>query len=290
MKKILTILALSLILIGCSDKSNEPKELTFDEKMLLLIQECISDYNTNVAADSIIHTIDTPALPVQIITIPQIESLKDLKERSDDHSNAVYIAELPIDQYKMVFHLYGECDSFWQCGEASFEVDTETIMPNNPQLSSVKSILDPLLDKNREVFNYLYGIGADLDEVESEKYPGYYKVIYTAGIENPTSIDQIKTYVEETFDKTFISKFYPEVFESESPIYIEDDGTLYCIQNTPSITDEIVYDTSLIISSQEIENEILIDIVSSYGEIIDPELKRIIITKSENGYRLGGLY
>ncbi|MEF9968145.1 MAG: hypothetical protein RR766_06475, partial [Longicatena sp.] len=112
----------------------------------------------------------------------------------------------------------------------------------------------------------------------------------TAGIENPTSIDQIKTYVEETFDKTFISKFYPEVFESESPIYIEDDGTLYCIQNTPSITDEIVYDTSLIISSQEIENEILIDIVSSYGEIIDPELKRIIITKSENGYRLGGLY
>lgn len=290
MKKLIVILSIFLLVTGCSTKTNEPKEMTFDERMLMLIQECISDYNTSVAADSIIHTLDTPPLPVEIETITQIESLKDLKTREDDHSNAKYIAELDLNPYKMVFHIYGECDSFWACGEASFEIDTDTIYPDNPKLASTKTILDELLAKDRTVFDCLYGIGVELANQESEKYPGYYQVINTAEIENPTSIDQIKNYVEQVFDINFISQFYAEVFESESPIYIEDDGVLYCIQNVPSITDEQVFNTSLIISSKEVENQILVDIVSSYGDVIDPELKRIIITKTENGYRLGGLY
>lgn len=290
MKKLVLFLSIALLLTGCTKEPEGPKELTFDERMLMLVQECISDYNTSIAADSIIHTLDTPALPVLIETIPQIESLKDLKTREDDHSNALYIAELKLEPYTMVFHIYGECDSFWACGEASFEIDTKTIYPDNPTYKGTKEILDELLSKDRAAFDYLYGIGVDLAEQESVDHPGYYQVLNAVNIENPTSIDQIKNYVEQVFDVNFVSQFYAEVFESESPIYIEDDGVLYCILNVPSITDEQVFNTSYIIGTKETENEILVDIVSTYGDLIDPELKRINIVKTENGYRLGGLY
>ncbi|MEG1461926.1 hypothetical protein [Anaerorhabdus sp.] len=290
MKKCLTLFLLICTLTGCSPKSEEPKELTFEEKVLLLIQECIDDYNTSIAADSIIHQIDTPPLPISIGTIPQIEKLSELKPVEDDHSNAEFIGALKINEYQMVFHLYSTCDSFWQCGEASFQIDTTTIRPDSPTFTSTKAILDELLAVDREAFGYLYGIGVDLAPEESTAHPGYYEVLNTVNIENPTSIDQIKEYVETVFDKDFISQFYPEVFESESPIYIEDNGKLYSIENAPSITDEQYYNTSLIINTQETEDKILVDIVTSYGDIIDPELKRIEISKTENGYRLAGLY
>lgn len=290
MKKIMISLLLMSVLFGCSTKEESNKELTFEEKTKLLIQESIDAYNTSIAADSIIHQIDTPPLPISIGTIPQIEKLSDLKTVEDKYSNAEYIGALNVDAYQMVFYIYGSCDSFWQCGEVSFQIDTKTIMPNNPIYAPTKAILDDLLTVDRDVFGLLYGLGVELNPEESESHPGYFEVIGSTAIPNLTNIQQIKDAVETVFDKDFVSRFYPEVFDSASPIYLEDNGKLYCVENTPSITDEDIYNTSLIVNTQETENKILVDIVSSYGDIIDPELKRIEISKTENGYRLAGLY
>lgn len=290
MKKLLIYILAASLLFGCSSKVDTNKELTIEEKRLLLVQESIDAYNTSLVADSIIHKIDTPPLPISVTTIPQIEKLSDLKTIEDNYSNAEFIGALDLDAYEMVFYLYGACDSFWQCGEVSFQIDTKTIKPDNPVFASTKGILDELLLKDRDVFGVLYGLGVELNPVESEAHPGYFEVIGATAIPDLTTTQQIKDHVETVFDKDFVSQFYPEVFESESPVYIEDNGKLYCVENTPSITDEEFYNTSLIVNTLETDSNILIDIVSSYGDIIDPELKRIAITKTENGYRLAGLY
>lgn len=290
MKKLMIYLLLLAVLTGCTNTNKKTKELTEEEKTVLLIQESIDAYNTSIAADSIIHQIDTPPLPINIATVPQIEKLGDLKPLTDKYSNATYIGALNLDSYQMVFYIYGTCDSFWQCGEVSFQIDTKTIKPDNPIYASTKSILDELLPINQDVFGLLYGKGVELSSAESEQYPGYFEVINIPAYPDVTTIQQIKDTVESVFDKAFISRFYEEVFESDSPLYFEENGKLYCVENSPSITDEQIYNTSLIVGTLETEDKILVDIVSSYGDIIDPELKRIEISKTENGYRLAGLY
>lgn len=290
LKKFIALLLSLVLLVGCTNNKNDQKTLTDEEKTLLLIQECINEYNTYGLADSTLPSRKTPPIPLGISQIPELTSLSKLKKIEDEHSNAVFIGSYPIENYQMIFHLYSYCDTFWSCAEASFEINPDTIMPDNPAFTSVKKILDDLLPKNRQVFNYLYGIDIELDKKEHPDYPGYFKVLKIGELENPTSIEQIKSQAESIFTVDFISSIYPDVFESEESIYKEIDGSLYSVENVPSLQPETYYDTSLIINSKETENEILVDIAISYDEIIDPQINRIKIQKTENGYRLAEIY
>lgn len=289
LKKLLVLLLALILFSGCSN-SNEPTVLTDEQKTLILLQECIDEYNSYNLAESTLPTRNTPPIPLGINQIPELTSLNQMKKIEDEHSNAIFIVSYPIENYEMIFHLYNYCDSFWSCGEASFEINPATIMPDNPTFASTKKILDDLLPRNREVFNYLYGVDIQLEGKEHPDYPGYFKVLRVGDIENPTSINQIKELAESIFSYDFVSAFYPEVFESEESIYKEIDGKLYSVENIPNLPSELYYDTSLIINSKETENEILVDIAISYEDIIDPQINRIKIQKNENGYRLAELY
>lgn len=293
MKKILLILFSIIFILGCQNKNikNETVELTNEEKILLMINQCIDDYNSNLIKDREVEWNTTiKPLPINVKNIKNITSLKELKEINPQNkiTSAVYIGTYDIGDYNMVFEIFNYGNNFWLNGEVNFEVKLETIKIDNPQFSEIKKTLDNLLEYNIETFAYLYGVGIQLGK-ESETDKGFY-MVENNGNYIFNSISDIKQKVENIFTTEFLEKYYNIAFNSEDPIFKEIDGKLYCYETDTTIAESLPYDTSRIIATKEENNNLLIDLVITFDQDVSNELQRIILVKTENGYRLNNTY
>ncbi|NLP22215.1 MAG: hypothetical protein GX368_05270 [Erysipelotrichaceae bacterium] len=298
MKKFLYImLIIFLFLSGCNKSSNNPdEEVSFDsipndEKVLIMINQAIDDYNNNLIneKEKEWNTTISP-LPIEIDSIPNINSLKELKDIKIKNriTNAVFDGLYELGDYSMIFEIFNYGTSYWLNGVTSFIVDLDTIELNNPDYKEIKNTLDSLMSEDIEVLAWLYGVNVDLG-AESNEYPGFYKVI-SIGPYKYKSIQDLKDKAETIFTTDFLATYYQVAFENEDPIYKEIEGELYCSISESDIYDGLPYDTSRIIATKETENEILIDLVVSFGEDVDSTVQRIVLIKTENGLRFNNVY
>lgn len=300
MKRFLVIFVIVLLaLTGCSKEieydefGNEitPEPTSDTEKALFMINQAIDDYNNGVIKEKEIEWNTTiKPLPIEIESIPNIKSINELDdiEIKNRITNAVYDGLYKLDKYSMIFEIYNYGTSFWLNGTTSFQIDINSIEVNNPKFSEIKTTLDKLMEEDIEVLAWLYGVNVELGQ-ESIEYPGFFKV-NLVGPNKYNSIQELKNKAESIFTQEFLSTYYQVAFESDDPIYREIDGDLYCSISESDIYEGLPYDTSRIIATKETDNEILVDLVVSFGEDIDSELQRIVLIKTENGLRFNNVY
>lgn len=299
MKKLLmALMAASVLLGGCTSKKTTDDytgpvvtadTMSDSEKELQMIQSCISDYNNDAISDQEdLYQVSIPSLPIGITSLPEINSLSDLSEVKDSetNSNAIYVATYTIqDAYYATFTIYkATTGSFWLNGNITFNIDPDAVTSDNPDYASYKSSLDTLLAEDNDILNWLYGINVTLGTTEVED--GYYEVT-AMGSYHPTSIDDIKTIAESVFTTDFLqNNYYQASFEGNSPVFKEINGKLCCVQTELTDRTYPVYDTSKIIAVSEDDTSINVDLLTKINNQDQTEIKRIVISKTENGYRL----
>ncbi len=306
-KYIEMVLSLMLLLSGCGSKSNTPPEdpmqygpvveqdtRTDEEKELEMIQGCINDYNINriPEIEKYLNTQLHP-LPIEVDSLPEISSLKDLTEEPDyiQSSNISYAGSYYVnDKYKIIFMIYEPTgNSFWLNGRVLFQIDPSLVQYDNPEFAEYRTALNTLLEQEKPILNWLYGLNLDLGA--EGPFPGYYEVSSMGGKEIH-SINDIKSIAEETFTKEYLeSTFYYSAFYSDSAMFKEADGHVYCAKSDLNAQEtSYTYNTHYIIAAEQIDNIIYIDMLSdSVGEV-QPDIKRLTMQRTENGYRLPSSY
>ena len=301
-RKLCIVFTLLMCLVGCQKQEeaiqSEPERAP-EEYYLDMINECITDYNDDVIAEREVEWNRTISpKPLEIDSINNISSLKDIQEYqpNDEITNAKYAAKYDLGDYYMDIRIYNPSKFFWLFGDVKFEVkDTNQIIVNNEAFSSYKATLDDLLARSREYVPYIYGIGVNKG-AESTSVPGFYQVIDIGGHPIHT-IQEFKDMLEGVFTTDMLQEYYASAFDKNDGIYKDIDGRLYCSDSEITVHEGLMYDTSRIIAVRETDDEILIDLVVSlvYPEdeslsIVDPQVQRIVIVKTENGPRLNNVY
>ena len=306
-KTVLAALGVLLILCGCGNKNKDkdvnPYEAgpvtetdtrTDEEKELSMIQGCIQDYNTNriPEVEKYLNTQLHP-LPLEVTSLPEIKSLSDLKKEEAyiENSNSSYAGSYMVDdRYKVIFIIYEPTgNSFWLNGRILFQIDPEQVTVDDSRFTEYRTAMTSLLEQEKRVLNWLYGLNLSLSETES--FPGYYEVLSMGGV-TPHSLDDIRAIAERVFTRDFLEEnFYYSAFYSESAMFKEANGNVYCARSD-MIAQETssVYNPRYIIAAQERDGIIYLDMLAdSLGEI-QPDIKRLTMAKTDSGYRLPAAY
>ena len=311
MKKLtgLLLLSLCLVLPACKKPEEDPvptgteygpiveeDERTDEEKQLAMIQNCISDYNTGRISE-VEDYLDTTLhpLPIGVTSLPEISSLKDLTPEPDymENSNVSYAGSYAIDDvHRTVFLIYEPTGgSFWLNGVILFQVNPEEILVDNPEFTDYRNVLSSLFAKETKVLPWLYGLNLTLSETESSER-GYYEVLSMGGMK-PSSIDDIKAQAEEVFTKDYLeNNFYYSAFYNEHAMFKEIDGKVCCAESEMTIQPSAnSYNVHYIIAAEEAEDKVSLDILtnSNTGEI-QPNIRRLYLAKTPEGYRLPSAY
>ena len=306
-KLILAFLSTVLLLTGCKNRNSdsgvsateygptvEQDPRTDEEKELEMIRGCINDYNINriPEIEEYLNTQLHP-LPIEVETLPDISSLKDLTEEPayTENSNVFYAASYIVeDKYKIIFLIFNPTgNSFWLNGRVLFQIDPSLVEYDRPDFAEYREAMSRLLANEKQVLNWLYGL--DLELGSEGPYAGYRQVLSMGGTPI-TSIGDIKAIAEEVFTRQYLEDtFYYSCFYSETPMFKEADGSVWCAAsdlNTqePSYT----YNPHYIIAAKEEGNTVYMDMLAdSVGEI-QPDIKRLTMERTENGYRLPSAY
>ena len=293
MKKLIIFTILAFMLIGCASQKEYDefgREVTSDpvsdeEKIITMINECISTYNNNQINDiQQQYSTTLPTLPIEVGTLPTVENFNQLTQEENVTSNADYIYNLTIDdKYSMQFQLYQPLNSIWLDSNYSFQVDIEQITKDDPNFAQEKELLDNLLNEQELPINLLYASGITLGD-QHPTNENYFEV------QEFQSIDQIKAIAEEVFTQEYLNTLYDIAFNQENPIYLEENEKLYASDTSSSISTGIPYNTSYIIATSYEDNRLLIDLAAGYQDDIMPQIYRIELVDEGNGYRLTNTY
>lgn len=305
----IAVLFLSFFLSGCKKQEELPvssgteygpvvqeDERTDEEKQLEMIQNCISDYNTgriNEVEDYLATTLHP--LPIGVASLPEISSLKDLTPEPEymENSNVSYAGSYAIsDIHRALFLIYEPTGgSFWLNGVILFQVNPEDVPMDNPEYTDYRNVLSSLFAREEKVLPWLYGLNLTLSETESSE-PGYYEVLSMGGMK-PSSIQEIKDLAEQVFTKEYLEdNFYYSAFNSERAMFKEIDGAVFCAESEMTIQPSSnSYNIHYIIAAEDLEDKIIIDILttSNTGEI-QPDIRRIYLVRTKDGYRLPSAY
>lgn len=306
-KYLMFLLSIMLTVSGCGKKPESSSGTTEyygpmtaedtrkdEEKILTMIQGCINDYNINriPEIEEYLNTQLHP-LPIGVNSLPEISSLNDLKEENSyiENSNVTYAGSYMIDNtFKIIFLVYEPTgNSFWLNGRVLFQIDPSLVVRDNPDYSEYKTALDTLLAREKNVLPWLYGLNLNLGS--QGPFEGYYEVL-SIGDVHPTSISQIMEIAEQVFTHEYLEKtFYYSAFYSESPMFQEADGKVYCAKSDLALQENsYVYDTHYIINAEKRDSIIYIDMLGdSVGEV-QPDIKRLTLAITEDGYRLPSAY
>lgn len=305
MKKLATLLlTTTLLLTGCGSTQEEVEEpipdgpivetddRTDEEKELAMIQSCISDYNDDhIEEREEYFQMELPPLPLEIQTLPEINSLKDLKSiEPDPNSNKRFIGEQALDHnINAIYSITKPTGGmFWINGSLEFQIDPSNVVENDPQFESVRNTLIDLISHSHDSLNYLYGINVQLGEQEVE--PGYYPVLSMDGFK-PKSIDDIKAFAEKVYTKEFLEEnYYKTSFESETPIYKMINGKLCCVQTGLAPQMNMILCPNYIVAVKDEGDKILVDLLSSIMNQVQPKIYRVTLQKTNDGYRFPAAY
>ncbi len=300
MKKLTTICLISaLLLTGCNDTQEtieepipdgpivEVDERTDEEKELAMIQSCINDYNEDhIEEREEYFQMELPKLPIGVERLPEVASLNDLKsEQPDANSNKRFIGVQELENgIEAVYSITKPTGAmFWINGTLEIRIDPTKVQENNPAFESTRKLIEGLNEHAVDSLNYLYGINVELGETEVE--PGYYEV-RSMGSFHPKSIDDLKAYAEKVYTKDFLqTHYYPTSFESATPIYKMIGKKLCCVETAlaPQMTRKLC--PNYIVNVQDNGDEILVDVLSSIMDQVQPKIYRIVLVKTSNGYR-----
>ena len=306
-KACLAFLSTVLLLSGCNNNNGkediseteygpvvEQDTRTDEEKELQMIQGCINDYNINriPEIEEYLNTQLHP-LPIEVESLPEISSLKDLTEEPSyiESSNVSYAASYLVNEkYKLVFLIFEPTgNSFWLNGRVLFQIDPALVEQDNPAYSEYRSAITYLLDNEKQVLNWLYGL--DLDLGDEGPYAGY-REVRSMGGSVITSVDQIKSIAESIFTKKYLEDtFYYSCFYSENPMFKEADGKVWCASGGLTTQEtSYTYNPHYIIAAKQEGNTVYLDMLAdSVGEI-QPDIKRLTMELTDSGYRLPAAY
>lgn len=301
MKQIVILSACALLLVGCSktkeetsvDTSNGPvvekqDQRTDSEKVLAMIQACVRNYNEDDLDElRTYYKSNIPNLPLEIDSLPEVNSLEDLTElTSEETSNVFYAGMYSINQYNVIFKVYYPSGAdFWPNGEIEFQIDPENVTVNNPEYEQYRESLSYLLAEENNVIGMLYGTNAEIAD-EPTLDDRYYEVISINGT-TYTSIQELKDYAESVFTTDYLEEnYYKNAFEGDSPVYKEQDNKLYCLSSdvTPILSYE--YCPDYIIYVKDDNGTVKVNLLTKVMDTILPDIKEITMHETENGYRL----
>lgn len=306
-KQLLAILCLLLTLYGCGtkhkDSDNDQYEngpvtevdtRTDEEKELQMIQGCINDYNINriPEIEEYLNTQIHP-LPLEVTSLPEISSLKDLtkEEEYTTNTNCSYAGSYMIDdKYKVIFLIYEPTgNSFWLNGRILFQIDPSLVTVDDSRFTDYRNAMTTLLTREKNILNWLYGLNLVLSE--EEVIPGYYEVL-AMGERMPSSIDEIKQIAEEVFTKEYLEEnFYYSAFYSESAMFKEVNGKVVCARSEMIEQESSsIYNPHYIIAAEERDGIVYLDMLSDSLNEVQPDIKRLTLAITENGYRLPAAY
>ena len=306
-KQLLAILCLLLTLNGCGtkhkDSDNDQYEngpvtevdtRTDEEKELQMIQGCINDYNINriPEIEEYLNTQIHP-LPLEVTSLPEISSLKDLtkEEKYTTNTNCSYAGSYMIDdKYKVIFLIYEPTgNSFWLNGRILFQIDPSLVTVDDSRFTDYRNAMTTLLTREKNILNWLYGLNLVLSE--EEVIPGYYEVL-AMGERMPSSIDEIKQIAEEVFTKEYLEEnFYYSAFYSESAMFKEVNGKVVCARSEMIEQESSsIYNPHYIIAAEERDGIVYLDMLSDSLNEVQPDIKRLTLAITENGYRLPAAY
>ena len=305
MKKMMAAVLSALLLIsGCGSK--EPSTSTIitsvdttsdNDKILNMIQECISVYNGtngNTVADKEkeLNTVIAP-LPVEISVLPDVSSLNDLTELKDEESttNAVYIGSQTVnDKYSVVYKIYKPSSEFWINGQITFRANLDKVTSNDVQFAEYRAALDSLLSRRTDIQQWLVRLNVTVDETASPM-EGYF-LVTAMGDNHPQSIADVKAIAESVFTTDYLQyAYYPSAFEKDGSTFKEADGKLYCaLSQAASVSAPVDYDTSLILAAADDNGTIHIDLLSQVAGQTDPDVLRIDMERTDAGYRFPSAY
>ncbi|MBR3203231.1 MAG: hypothetical protein IKF60_06560 [Solobacterium sp.] len=306
-RQLLAILCLLLTLNGCGtkhkDSDNDQYEngpvtevdtRTDEEKELQMIQGCINDYNINriPEIEEYLNTQIHP-LPLEVTSLPEISSLKDLtkEEEYTTNTNCSYAGSYMIDdKYKVIFLIYEPTgNSFWLNGRILFQIDPSLVTVDDSRFTDYRNAMTTLLTREKNILNWLYGLNLVLSE--EEVIPGYYEVL-AMGERMPSSIDEIKQIAEEVFTKEYLEEnFYYSAFYSESAMFKEVNGKVVCARSEMIEQESSsIYNPHYIIAAEERDGIVYLDMLSDFLNEVQPDIKRLTLAITENGYRLPAAY
>ena len=299
MKRIIAVCLLFMGLCGCFNKeetvdtSNGPivsqDSLTDQEKVLMMVQSCVSDYNEGkIEEREEYFQTKLPPLPIEVTSLPEISSLNDLTEinEPEKYQNAFYVGEYKInDKYSARFIIYKPTkDSFWLNGKLEFLVDPDQVIQNNEEFASTRASIEPLINNADHILNILYGV--DVSRSENEVEPGYSQ--YIPENDGLATIEGIKATAESIYTTEFLeTTYYDSSFNGPTPIYKMVGGTLCVSTNDlPEAPIQKTYDLSRIVAVKEDDAALYVDIlVEMYGQL-QPNVYQIKFVKTDNGLRL----
>jgi len=121
--------------------------------------------------------------------------------------------------------------------------------------------------------------------------PGYYEVL-AMGERMPSSIDEIKQIAEEVFTKEYLEEnFYYSAFYSESAMFKEVNGKVVCARSEMIEQESSsIYNPHYIIAAEERDGIVYLDMLSDSLNEVQPDIKRLTLAITENGYRLPAAY
>lgn len=266
-----------------------------EEKELDMIKGCISDYNTGRISEveEYLNTQLHP-LPLDIDSLPEIESLHDLDEEKEfyESSNVTYAGSYMVDdRYKIIFLIYEPTgSSFWLNGRILFQIDPELVVKDDPKFAEYRDAMLYLLENETDVLNWMYGLNITLAQEEGP-FPGYYEVL-RMGITKPSSINDIRSMAEQVFTKKYLEdNFYYSAFYSDYAMFKEADGAVYCAKSEMIAQESsMTYDPHYIINAEERDGTVYMDMLSQALGTIQPDIKRLTMEKISEGYRLPSAY
>ena len=300
--------SLCLLLTGCNqhpkDDEPAPNEIgpvveedprSDEEKELEMIQGCISDYNTNriPEVEEYLNTQLHP-LPLEVESLPEISSLKDLTKEDAylETTNAAYAGSYLVnDKYKIIFLIYEPTgNSFWLNGRVLFQIDPSLVTIDDPQYTEYRTAMSSLLAQEKTILNWLYGLNLTLGN-ENPELPGYYEVLRMGSIK-PTSLDEIRATAESVFTREYLEEnFYYSAFYSDSAMFKESNGAVYCAKSDMIAQESSsIYNPHYIIAAEERDGIIYLDMLSDSVNEVQPDIKRLTMAVTPDGYRLPAAY
>lgn len=303
----LALISVLLLCTGCGNKSNseqndpnaygpvvEQDTRSDEQKELEMIRQCINDYNINriPEVEEYLGTQLHP-LPLEVTSLPEISSLKDLKEEPEylQSTNVSYAGSYMVDdKYKIIFLIYQPTgNSFWLNGRVLFQIDPSLVDYDKPEYAKYREEMDVLLKQERPILNWLYGL--DLELGAEGPIPGYYEVTSMGG-QPVASFNDVKAIAESVFTKEYLEQtFYYSAFYSEGSMFKEDSGKLYCAKSDLAVQDpSYSYNTHYIIAAEEKDGMVYLDMLGDNMGEVQPDIKRLTMQWTDNGYRLPSAY
>lgn len=302
MKKSILMIALSLVLCGCSASGqNTPEpaatngppvpkdEITDEEKTLRMIQECIDDYNNNMIADREEYfQTDIPSLPLELSALPQITSLDDLEPYEEPYATAFFTGLQQLDErYSVIYRVYRPNNgSFWANGSIEFRIDPEKVTKDDSRFTEYRDALYWLLPNGSAALKYLHGLDVELAEDSTD---GIYHEVLSIGDTDIHSIDALRAYAEQFYDRSFLeARYYTASFYSSLPVYKEEGGKLYCIESDLTYAFTPEYEPAYIIAASDDNGIVTLNLLSSVMGSLQPQVREVILRRTEYGFILPG--